>query len=88
MLSVLHLDIAANGPRITKSAGIVICDSHGNPLVTVIEHQPGVEVVTTCNDPEFNQQLRTLGLGTLIVPEAPQLLLAGPPPSDYRPFRG
>ena len=45
----------------------MIVDNLGNPLALAVEWQPDAYYVTTCNDPDFNQVLRNLGIGRTVI---------------------
>lgn len=64
MLHLVSLDIK-NGRQITQHKTVVICDENKNPLVIVVEYEPGlVEVLTQHDHPvEFQQRLAALDFG-------------------------
>ena len=64
MLHLVSLEIK-NGRQITQHNTVVICDENKNPLVIVVEYEPGlVEVLTQHDHPvEFQQRLAALDFG-------------------------
>ena len=84
MLQTLAINLP-HGTKTVHSTGVVIYDHVGNPLVAVIEHQPGVTVITTINEgSRFQEQLRLLGLGDLQVPQITKIE-SPPVPAGYSP---
>lgn len=84
MLQVLQLDLASRGMKKSETPGVVICDVHGNPLVVVLEHQPGVEVITTRRDPNFARDLAQLGIKDVVTNVT--TIKSPPIPSGYQPL--
>ncbi len=64
MLHVVSLDME-NGRKITTHKSLVICDDNKNPVVIVVEYEPGlIEVLTQQEHPvEFRERLVTLDFG-------------------------
>lgn len=62
MLFVRTTDVALRNVTMSEGSTVVIYDRHRNPIVVVLELQPGLEVIYTRTDPEFAQALRNIGL--------------------------
>jgi hypothetical protein len=46
---------------------VVVEDTFGNPLVVIIETQPGVQSVILADDPDFNRILKGLGIDKTVI---------------------
>ncbi len=64
MLHVVSLDVK-HGRQITLHSTVVICDENKNPIVIVVEYEPGLIEVLTLNDhpADFQQRLAALDFG-------------------------
>lgn len=64
MLYAVSLDMSS-GRKITEHKSLVICDNNKNPVVIVIEYEPGlIEVLTQQDHPnEFRERLANLDFG-------------------------
>ena len=55
-------DIQLKDIREVRGSTVVVYDDYGNPIVVVVEHQIGLEMVYLRTDPDFPAQLKLLGL--------------------------
>lgn len=62
---------------VAKGTTVIVEDTLGNPLVVVVETTAQMNMIVTCQDPNFNQVLRQLGINKVVVDQP--LELSGPP---------
>lgn len=88
MLNITLVDLTRRGKVTHQAPAAVLRDHFGNPLVVIVEHQPGVTTTVVCEkgkEAEFGQELRRLGLHDM-VPEMTRVT-AQTLPSNYQPLK-
>lgn len=64
-------------PLVKEAAVVIIEDGGGTPLAVASEYGGGY-FICHCNDPEFNQALRVLGINRLVIAEPLEKKLKSP----------
>jgi hypothetical protein len=60
-------------PQSAPASRVVIYDDHGNPLAAAIEIATDTTIITTADQPDFNQIMESMGIRrTVVVRDTPQ----------------
>lgn len=88
MLKVTCIRQLGKDSVVVDNNGVVIIeDNFGNPIVVVVQIQPGVYTVVNSSDEDFNRVLQGLGIDKIVVNEKLQMDM--PLPSgDVKLIRG